>query len=185
MMELHIVFIPPFYRAWSASWLAQTSCCKNPKWVVPTKTDHQLPDWDKSEKVEIQEAGEAAALKRYKDFIKRASDNYGDARNIPGIEGTNRMSPHLRWGEIHPRMLNVLLERTRAMRFIEKRLPGVSFMLMYSITLIHHRDYYDVKFKKMRYDKPGRNSRLGARVVPAIHFVDARNAPASEGGLDA
>lgn len=85
----------PFYRAWSAhGWRKPVAAPKNPNWVAPSNLA-KIPDWKVPAGVTIQEAGEAAALKRFKEFLKRAADEYGDARNIPGIEGTSRMSPHL------------------------------------------------------------------------------------------
>ncbi|MFM8384033.1 MAG: deoxyribodipyrimidine photo-lyase, partial [Actinomycetota bacterium] len=36
----------PFYKAWSAhGWRKPVAAPKDPKWVAPTKADHQLPDW--------------------------------------------------------------------------------------------------------------------------------------------
>jgi len=165
----------PFYRAWSAhGWRKPVAAPKDAKWVAPTKADHQLPNWDKSEKVEIQEAGEAAALKRYKDFIKRASDDYGDARNIPGIEGTSRMSPHLRWGEIHPRTMLNFLGQNKGHEVYRKEIAWREF---YADVLHNNphtsRDYYDAKFKKMRYDKPGKKFEAWCEGCTGYPFVDA------------
>lgn len=83
----------PFYRAWLAhGWRAPVSAPKNPSWVQPQKGDQKIPTWQIPKGVNFQDAGESAALSRFKNFMKKASDDYGDARNIPGIEGTSRMS---------------------------------------------------------------------------------------------
>lgn len=47
--------------------------------------------------------GEAGAAKRIASF--RAITRYDATRNLPGIEGTSGLSPHLRFGEISPRQL--------------------------------------------------------------------------------
>jgi len=46
--------------------------------------------------------GEAAAHGRLRRFLDRAVQRYGAQRNNPGTEGTSRLSPHLRFGEISP-----------------------------------------------------------------------------------
>jgi len=46
--------------------------------------------------------GEPAALEALNAFTPRVA-NYDEDRNIPGIEGTSRLSPHLRFGTVHPR----------------------------------------------------------------------------------
>jgi deoxyribodipyrimidine photo-lyase len=38
-------------------------------------------------------------------FLATALAGYKAERNIPGIEGTSRLSPHLQWGEISPRTI--------------------------------------------------------------------------------
>ena len=49
--------------------------------------------------------GEAGAQARFADFSAAAITDYADQRNVPGQPGTSRLSPHLHWGEISPRML--------------------------------------------------------------------------------
>jgi deoxyribodipyrimidine photo-lyase len=113
----------PFYRAWLAhGWRAPVAAPKHPQWVTPKKSDQQLPDWQAPEGVAIQEAGEKAALNRFKVFLKKAAEDYGDARNIPGIEGTSRLSPHLRWGEIHPRTILAALGQSKGHEVYRKEI---------------------------------------------------------------
>ena len=47
--------------------------------------------------------GEAGANARLQTFLDEALLDYDDLRNVPGDEGTSRLSPHLHWGEISPR----------------------------------------------------------------------------------
>ena len=49
-------------------------------------------------------AGEKAALAALENF-KPAMSLYGENRNNPGVRGTSKLSPHLRFGSIHPRTI--------------------------------------------------------------------------------
>ena len=49
--------------------------------------------------------GEASAAKRLRTFAASAMENYGDARNLPGVDGTSMLSPALHFGEISPRQI--------------------------------------------------------------------------------
>jgi deoxyribodipyrimidine photo-lyase len=64
----------------------------------------QTPDWAGGLR-ETWQPGEDGAHARLEAFIAQALDRYGDARNIPGIESSSRLSPHLRFGEISPRQV--------------------------------------------------------------------------------
>jgi deoxyribodipyrimidine photo-lyase len=56
--------------------------------------------------------GEAGAHRRLEDFLDGPAAKYGTGRDVPGIEGTSRLSPHLRFGEISPfRIWHALRER--------------------------------------------------------------------------
>ncbi|MFM7491149.1 MAG: cryptochrome/photolyase family protein, partial [Actinomycetota bacterium] len=165
----------PFYRAWLAhGWRAPVAAPKNPNWVKPLKGDQTIPNWKAPNGVKIQEAGEKAALARFKDFLERAADDYGDARNIPGIEGTSRLSPHLRWGEIHPRTILAALGQSKGHEVYRKEIAWREF---YADVLHNNphtsRDYYDSKFKKMRYDKPGKKFEAWCEGKTGYPFVDA------------
>jgi len=49
--------------------------------------------------------GEAAAKKQLKSFIKSTVKEYKNDRDIPSVQGTSRLSPHLHFGEISPRQI--------------------------------------------------------------------------------
>ncbi len=44
--------------------------------------------------------GENNALKSIKNFFNSSLDNYKEIRDIPGMTGTSKLSPHIRFGEI-------------------------------------------------------------------------------------
>jgi deoxyribodipyrimidine photo-lyase len=62
------------------------------------------PDWAGGLR-ETWEPGEAGARKRLESFIDSALDAYGKARDLPGVDGTSRLSSHLAFGEIGPRQI--------------------------------------------------------------------------------
>ncbi len=64
--------------------------------LLPTR-----PDWAKEFDWTPGEAGAQDALY---DFLDDIAD-YGAARDLPGRDGTSRLSPHLHWGEISPRQI--------------------------------------------------------------------------------
>ena len=47
--------------------------------------------------------GETSALKTFKRFLQDGIHDYSDRHNLPGENGTSRLSPHLHFGEISPR----------------------------------------------------------------------------------
>jgi deoxyribodipyrimidine photo-lyase len=163
----------PFYRAWLAhGWRAPVSAPKKPVWVEPSKAMKRIPDWQTS--IEISPTGEAVALAKFKEFLAKGAEGYSDNRNTPGIEGTSRLSPHLRWGEIHPRTILAKLGSSKGHEVFRKEIAWREF---YADVLHHNphtsRDYYDAKFKKMRYDKPGKKFEAWCRGETGYPFVDA------------
>ena len=62
--------------------------------LLPTK-----PDWATG--FAGWEPGEAGARKRVDAFADKAAD-YDRTRNLPSIEGSSRLSPHLHFGEVSP-----------------------------------------------------------------------------------
>jgi len=61
------------------------------------------PDWSRG--FAIWTPGEAGARRRLDDFLSGPVDGYGQGRDVPGLEATSRLSPHLHFGEIGPRQV--------------------------------------------------------------------------------
>jgi len=59
------------------------------------------PDWAGGLRAEWS-PGEAGATARLDAFLDNAVFDYRDRRNLPGMRGTSRLSPHLHFGEIGP-----------------------------------------------------------------------------------
>ncbi|MDQ1594513.1 MAG: deoxyribodipyrimidine photo-lyase [Arthrobacter pascens] len=59
------------------------------------------PDWSTG-LAQTWTPGERGAGLRLEDFLDGPVEEYGTGRDLPGVEGTSRLSPHLRFGEISP-----------------------------------------------------------------------------------
>lgn len=71
-----------------------------PSWsLLPTH-----PDWSSGLK-ETWHPGEEGALDRLDHFLEMVLERYHESRDYPNCEGTSQLSPHLRWGEISPRLI--------------------------------------------------------------------------------
>ena len=74
---------------------------------------------------------------------------------MPAIDGTSKLSAHLKWGEIHPRTLLTPLGESKAHDTFRKEIAWREF---YADVLFNNPDtdvdYYTPRFSQMRYDKP-------------------------------
>lgn len=71
----------------------------------------RTPDWSAG-LAGTWQPGEAGAHERLEDFLDGPAEEYGTGRDTPGVEGTSRLSAHLRFGEISPfRIWHALRER--------------------------------------------------------------------------
>jgi len=100
----------PFWRALSerlppAPPLPVPALLAPAEWPVSETLDSwdllpSQPDWAEGFRAEWT-PGEAGALNRLSCFTDQAH-HYADRRNLPAIEGTSQLSPHLHFGEISP-----------------------------------------------------------------------------------
>lgn len=108
----------PFYKAWKGQYTAgkirdARVQLKQVAWLTPKKAqtfsktlkalNHQpsKPNWAKpiAEYWQPGEAGAKAQLDHINDIVNR----YGKERDLPAIDGTSKLSPHLHFGELSPR----------------------------------------------------------------------------------
>lgn len=68
---------------------------------------------------EVWRPGERSAHETLDEFLTRV-DSYADTRDLPGVAGTSRLSPHLHFGEIGPRQIWYRLSHTTAGPAAEK-----------------------------------------------------------------
>ena len=165
----------PFYRGWRThGWRAPAETPKNIKAPTPPAEYRKFPDFPMPQGVSVIEAGEVAALRRFKEFTKKGLDSYDENRNFASIDGTSKMSTYLKFGEIHPRTLLAGLGESKAHDTFRKEIAWREF---YADVLFNNphtdTDYYSAKFKEMRYDKPGKQFDAWCAGKTGYPFVDA------------
>ncbi|CAN5562603.1 deoxyribodipyrimidine photo-lyase [soil metagenome] len=165
----------PFSRAWADhGWRGRVDAPTDPSWRH-LKESVDLPTVELPEGLTLPEAGERAALRRWRDFLDRVAA-YDDDRDKPGVAGTSHMSPHLKWGEIHPRTMLADLAPLRSAGAATYR-KELAWREFYADVLFAKpgtaRDYLRPEYAKMRYDDPGpqldawRAGRTGFPIVDA------------------
>ena len=93
----------PFARAWREhGWRAPAPRPRAVPWLTGVRSD-DLPT--ATTDAELPPAGEAAARAAWRRFRDERLADYADGRNVPGADGTSRMSAYLKYGCIHPRTL--------------------------------------------------------------------------------
>ncbi|HUV48921.1 MAG TPA: deoxyribodipyrimidine photo-lyase, partial [Actinomycetes bacterium] len=168
----------PFYRAWTShGWRAPATAPASLPWAtgvpsdgIPT-ADRDQPDAQvcqprqtQPSQPELPEAGEEAALARWQHFHETALDHYADDRNRPDLDGSSRLSVHLKYGELHPRTLLAELGDSKSHEVFRKELAWREFYA----DVLHHapdtaRDYLRPEFAAMSYDiGPNADTRLEA-----------------------
>ena len=165
----------PFYKNWCIhGWRAPAETPKSIKTVKPGKGDQNFPDWQVPKGESIPPAGEAAALERFKYFKKKGLDGYEAQRNVPGVDGTSKLSPALAFGEVHPRTLLAQLGDSQDHDVFRKEIAWREF---YADVIFHNphtdKDYYAPRFKEMRYEKPGKAFTAWCEGKTGFPFVDA------------
>ncbi|MGY6500326.1 MAG: cryptochrome/photolyase family protein [Acidimicrobiales bacterium] len=102
----------PFYKAWKATgWDDPVRRPATIIWAEGIDSD-DLPDAEPTA-TDLPEPGEDAAHRRLDAFLRRHVEHYADRRNDPGVDGTSRLSPYLRWGCVHPRQILARLGDTK------------------------------------------------------------------------
>jgi deoxyribodipyrimidine photo-lyase len=93
----------PFFRAWKAHGWSEPTGRVEATWV--TGVEGESLETPSPTATNLPEPGEEAAWERADAFLDGPVFEYDDTRNDPGIDGTSRLSPYLKWGTIHPRQL--------------------------------------------------------------------------------
>ena len=125
----------PFYAKW-----------RETRWRQPARSDTAGfldPAQVKLKRCEIPdpgvrlavEAGESAALSQWAAFAGDGLDRYAEDRDRPDLQGTSRMSAHLKFGTIHPRTMvaDLDLRGTGARMYVRE----LAFRDFYAAVLFH------------------------------------------------
>jgi deoxyribodipyrimidine photo-lyase len=93
----------PFRRAWEREGWDRPGPAVDVEWVEGVTGDG-VPARPALE-AELPPAGEPAAWDRAEAFLDGPVHAYHERRDVPGVDGTSRLSPYLKWGVLHPRQL--------------------------------------------------------------------------------
>jgi deoxyribodipyrimidine photo-lyase len=173
--EAYQVFTP-FSRAWTEhGWRDPVDPPTRASWVQLDGDTVGIPEPAVPAGLTLPQAGEAAATRQWEEFLGRV-DRYAEDRDKPGVEGTSRMSVHLKYGEIHPRTMLAALSRKRSAGAATYR-KELAWREFYADVLFRQprtaRDYLRPDYARMAYDRPGeqlvawQEGRTGFPVVDA------------------
>jgi deoxyribodipyrimidine photo-lyase len=95
----------PFRRAWLAAGWAPPERTGDVSWAPSGVVRSDPPPDEPCVDADLPPATAAHFARRWEEFVGDHLDSYAADRNLPGIDGTSRMSPALRWGIVHPRRL--------------------------------------------------------------------------------
>jgi deoxyribodipyrimidine photo-lyase len=165
----------PFLRAWQDhGWRDPAGELGEVGWL--TADSDGVPAEDLPDGLDLPDAGEEAAQRRWRDYRRDKLEAYDRERDRPDLDATSHMSVHLKWGEIHPRTLLKDLEGMRG-KGAQTYRQELAWREFYADVLFHRpdsaRDYLKPEFARMDYDVPGdqltawREGRTGFPIVDA------------------
>ncbi len=139
----------PFYRAWRDHGWAEPHPAPTVQWLS-APSEQIPPDPALPAGLAVPDFGEAAAHRAWQRYRRTALSGYGAERNRPDLNSTSRMSPHLKWGTIHPRTL--LAELGARDETYRKELAWREFYA----DVLHHRPdsaraYYHPQLERLQY----------------------------------
>jgi deoxyribodipyrimidine photo-lyase len=149
----------PYSRAWrDHGWPAPPMPPPAVRWIRPLES-HRLGDIPLPEGLHLPAAGEPAALRRWHDFLQWRLDDYPVTRDRADLNGTSRMSVHLKWGEIHPRTMLADLAQHHGGPGAARYAIELAWREFYAEVLSRRpdsaREYLRPEFAAMEYDEPG------------------------------
>ncbi len=127
----------PFLRKWrDVGWRPPArSRAESARWLDPAQVKiEQCEIPDPGATLDLA-AGEPAALLEWAAFVDDGLERYARDRNRPDLEGTSRMSAHLKFGTIHPRTLVADLDLRRGAA--QAYLRELAFRDFYADVLYH------------------------------------------------
>ncbi|MCW2786226.1 MAG: deoxyribodipyrimidine photolyase, partial [Marmoricola sp.] len=163
----------PFSRAWREQGWPDPLPVAEVSWVDGASDPAAVALLDEAvdaSPVPLPDAGNAAAHRRFEEFLENGLDDYDTARDLPATDGTSRMSPYLKVGAVHPREL--LAHVDAASRFATE----LAWRDFYADVLWHRpaSAWSDLRPLTIPYDDPAdetwhawREGRTGYPVVDA------------------
>jgi deoxyribodipyrimidine photo-lyase len=166
----------PYHRAWAEhGWRGPVDAPTGGGWVELDRDTTEIPDPDPPDGLELPDAGERAARRRWEEFLDRVAD-YESERDRPDLDTTSRLSVHLKWGEIHPRTMlaDVAALRSAGAATYRRELAWREFFA----DVLHARpetarEYLRPEYAGMTYDEPGAQLEAWRRGRTGFPVVDA------------
>jgi len=166
----------PYSRAWrDHGWSPPSMRPTAVRWVRPLES-HQLDDVSLPAGLRLPAAGELAANRRWHDFLDQRLGDYAATRDRADLDGTSRMSVHLKWGEIHPRTMLADLARQPSAGAV---LYGtqLAWREFYADVLWRSpdsaREYLRPELAAMEHDEPGSRFEAWCDGLTGYPIVDA------------
>ena len=166
----------PYSRAWrDHGWPPPPNAPRAVSWRRPLDS-HQLDIVPVPDGLQLPRAGESAARRRWHEFVGKGLDDYAVARDRPDLDGTSRMSVHLKWGEVHPRTLlaDLSWHRGPSAELYGTQLAWRDF---YADVLWRSpasaREYLKPEFARMQYDEPDERFTAWCEGRTGFPIVDA------------
>lgn len=109
-----------------------------------------------SEFKEYWTPGEQTALERLHSFLDQRILEYHPKRDIPSIEGTSRLSPHLHFGEISPRTIwHEITKAPSSVNLDEDKIPYLRQLIWreFAYHLMYHFPHTSERNLRVTFDK--------------------------------
>lgn len=136
----------PFWRNWSG-WEMPRPIERGVKWINPSKFPHSddRANWDlvchspywAREFHDYWTPGESGAREKLRLFCSNAVNQYHLHRDLPGLDSTSRLSPHLHFGEIGPRQIVYSLKSSASCENVETFLRQLAWR-EFSYHVVNH-----------------------------------------------
>jgi len=183
----------PYSRAWrDHGWPPPLTPPRAVRWTRPLES-HLPDDIPMPDGLRLPAAGESAARRRWHEFLSQRLDRYSTDRDRADLDGTSRMSVHLKWGEIHPRTMLADLAVHRSAGGCERQQVGhraglggasasryvteLAWREFYADVLWWRpdsaREYLKAQFARMEYDEPGGRFTAWSDGLTGYPIVDA------------
>jgi len=172
----HYQVFTPYSRSWrDHGWPAPPMPPHAVSWMRPLES-HPLDDAPVPGGLRLPAAGESAALRRWHDFLMGGLNDYAATRDRADLDGTSRMSVHLKWGEIHPRTMLTDLARHRSASAATYG-TQLAWREFYADVLWRSpgsaREYLKPEFARMQYDEPAGRFTAWCDGLTGYPIVDA------------
>jgi deoxyribodipyrimidine photo-lyase len=146
--------------------------------VLPSAADLGLED----DATDLPSAGEEAARRRLRRFLEGPVEEYARRRDLPGVDGTSRLSPYLRLGAISIRTcvhaaLRLIEERREARGGARKWIDELVWREFYHAVLEDHphvlRRSLKPEFDRVRWNRDDAGFAAWCAGLTGYPFVDA------------